>query len=316
MQKQGSSPRRILHKSAEGGCLRQDLGIVSIIGPGLIGGSIGLGLKARNLAGRVIGVGHRDASLEKALEMHAVDHATKDLKEGVREADIVILCTSVKLIPVIAKKVMPWMKVGSIITDVGSTKRGIVEKIMALNRGSRSISDKGVKFIGGHPLAGSEQRGITAARPDLFQGATCILTPTGGDSQARDVVKGMWEALGAKVRFLSPKEHDLIMAFISHLPQLVATSLVNTLQPGQLAFTSRGFKDLTRIASSDPTLWRDILLQNREALLEAINDFQKEIALLKKALLEKNSKRLFARLKRAKSRRNKLLDNKSYASQN
>src|SRR3989338_5752554 len=284
------------------------LGIVSIVGPGLIGGSIGLGLKERKLVRRVVGVGHRDASLEKALEMHAVDHATRDLEEGVREADIVILCTSVKLIPEIAEKILPWMKAGSVLTDVGSTKEHIVEQIRAVIRGARSPV-KGVGFIGGHPLAGSEQRGIAAARPDLFQGATCILTPPKADrrdSRSRGIVKGMWEALGAKVKFLSPEGHDLIIAFISHLPQLVATSLVNTLRPGQLAFTAPGFRDVTRIASSDPALWQDILLQNREALLEAITDFQKELALVKSVLLERDSRRLFARLKRAKGRRDSL----------
>lgn len=285
------------------------LGIVSIIGPGLIGGSIGLGLKGRKLAKRVIGVGHRDISLEKALEMHAIDQATKDLKEGVREADIVIICTSVGLIPEMAERIMPWLKAPSILTDVGSTKGSIVERIKASSRG-------GVEFIGGHPLAGSERRGVEAASADLFQGATCILTPLAKNGlsspsyssrRARSVVKGMWETLGAKVRILSPEEHDLIMAFVSHLPQLVATSLVNTLRPGQLSFTARGFKDLTRVASSDPALWRDILLQNRKALLEAITDFQKEIVLIKKALVRKDSKQLFARLKRAKSRRDNLL---------
>ncbi len=262
---------------------QKGLGIVSIIGPGLIGGSIGLGLKGQKLAKRVIGVGHRDASLEKALKMHAIDHATKDLRKGVREADVVILCTSVKLIPEIAKKVVPWMKESSILTDVGSTKRYIVEEIKALGR-------EGVEFIGGHPLAGSEQRGIEAARS--------------------------WEALGARVRFLSPEEHDLMMAFVSHLPQVVSTSLVNTLRPGQLAFTAKGFKDTTRIASSDPALWQDILLQNRKALLEAITGFQKEIALVKKALMNKNSKQLFTRLKRAKARRDNLTDSRPYAVQN
>lgn len=281
------------------------LGIVSIVGPGLIGGSIGLGLKGRKLARRVVGVGHRDASLGKALEMHAVDHATKDLKEGVREADIVVLCTSVKLIPELAEKILPWMKAGAVLTDVGSTKEHIVEQIRAIIRGIKT-PDKGVGFIGGHPLAGSEQRGIAAARPDLFQGATCILTPAGRDSRSRGIVKSMWEALGAKVKFLSPEGHDLIMAFISHLPQLVATSLVNTLRPGQLAFTARGFRDVTRIASSDPSLWRDILLQNREALLEAITDFQKELALVKRVLQERDSGQLFTRLKRAKGRRDSL----------
>lgn len=294
------------------------LGIVSIVGPGLIGGSIGLGLKKRKLARRVIGVGHRDPSLEKALEMHAIDQATKDLKEGVREADLVILCTSVGLIPEMAKRAIPWMKDSSILTDVGSTKSRLAEEIKALGQ-------RDVEFIGGHPLAGSEKRGVEVASPDLFQGALCILTPIKGNGQARPshgaqrargIVKGMWEALGAEVKFLSPEEHDLIMAFISHLPLLVAASLVNTLRPGQKAFTARGFKDLTRIASSDPALWRDILLQNRGAVLEAITDFQREIALVKKALQEKDPRQLFARLKRAKGLRDSLPGSKPYAVQN
>jgi prephenate dehydrogenase len=288
---------------------KESLGVVSIIGPGLIGGSIGLGLKERKLARRVIGVGHRDSSLEKALEMHVVDQATKDLREGVKEADLVILCTSVGLIPEMAERVIPWMKDSSILTDVGSTKGSIVERVNALSRA-------GVEFIGGHPLAGSERRGVEAARPDLFEGAICILTPVrqngrGSPStasrRASAVIGGMWEALGARVESLSPEEHDLVIAFISHLPQLVATSLVNTLRPGQLPFTARGFKDLTRIASSDPSLWKDILLQNRKALLEAITDFQKEIAQFKKALVKKDSGQLLVRLKRAKKRRDKLL---------
>ncbi|HHT9120031.1 MAG TPA: prephenate dehydrogenase [Candidatus Hypogeohydataceae bacterium YC41] len=301
----------------------RSLGTVSIIGPGLIGGSIGLGLKGHNLAKKVIGVGHRESSLEKALEMCAIDQATKDLKEGVREADVVILCTSVELIPSMAERVIPWMKNSAILTDVGSTKSYIVKKILGAIHELPLQCQKDVKFIGGHPLAGSEQRGIEAAQPDLFQGALCILTPVRGNGQAnnsresrraRDIIKGMWEALGAKVKFLSPEEHDLIMAFISHLPQLVAASLVNVLRPGQKNFTARGFKDTTRIASSEPTLWQEIHLQNREALLEAITDFQEEIDLIKKALLKKDSKQLFARLKRAKNIRDSLPDNKSYAS--
>ncbi len=297
---------------------QEGLGVVSIIGPGLIGGSIGLGLKQHRLADRVIGVGHRDSSLKKALEMHAIDYATKNIKEGVEGADIVILCTSVRLIPKMAEKAMPWMKDSSILTDVGSTKGNIMERILALKRGN-------VEFVGGHPLAGSEQRGVEAARADLFKGATCILTSVGDNGRtslsvksrhARKILKGMWEALGAKVKFLSPKEHDLIIAFISHLPQLAATTLVNTLRPRQLAFTARGFKDTTRIASSDPALWTDILLENRGAILEAITDFQGEIALIKKALLAKDSRHLLSLLKRAKRRRDSLVASKSHAVQN
>lgn len=282
--------------------MKRDFGIVSIVGPGLIGGSIGLGLKKRGLASQVIGVGHRKTSLKKALDMGAIDKATQNLKEGVRQADIVILGTSVRQIPEMAKKVMPWMKGSSILTDVGSTKAHIVEKIEALRR-------KDVEFIGSHPLAGSERRGVEAASPDLFQGATCVLTTVGKNSRARKRIKELWEGLGAQVRFLSPEEHDRILAFTSHLPHLLAASLVNSVKAHQRPFVGRAFKDLTRVASSDPNLWVDICLENRVELLKAIKALQVEIKTFKEVLQKRDKRRLLSGLKKAKTSRDRLINN-------
>ncbi|MFQ5861755.1 MAG: prephenate dehydrogenase [Candidatus Brocadiales bacterium] len=279
-----------------------NLGIVSIVGPGLIGGSIGLGLKKNGLAKSVIGVGHRQVSLKKALKMGAIDRATLDVRKGVRDADIVILCTSVRLIPEMAAKAIPAMKPGAILTDVGSTKRRVVEFVKAIKR-------KDIAFIGGHPIAGSEQRGIGAARHDLFKGCICILTPTNWNTRALQTIKSLWRGLGAKVHLLSPDEHDQTLASTSHLPLLLAASLVNTVGAKKFPYSGPGFRDMTRIASSDPGLWRDILLQNRREVLEALALFQKELRSLKSTIYERKSEKLSSRLMRAKRLRDAIPNN-------
>ncbi|MCP4364447.1 MAG: prephenate dehydrogenase [Planctomycetes bacterium] len=276
-------------------------GVVCIIGPGMIGGSVGLGLRKKRLAGQVIGVGHRRASLTKALKMGAIDTATLDLEEGVREADIVIICTSVELIPEMAAKAIPAMKRGSVLTDVGSAKRGIVEFVERARRND-------IAFVGGHPIAGSERRGIDAAKADLFVGSVCILTPVNrrrGEKALRRV-KAMWQGLGAKVHLLSPAEHDRTLASTSHLPLLLASALVNTVGAKKLPYAGPGFRDMTRIASSDAGLWRDILLQNRREVIQALKSFKKELDALESAIDGKKAAALHSRLKRAKRLRDSI----------
>lgn len=268
------------------------LGVVSIIGPGLIGGSIGLGLKKNGLAKSVIGVGHRRVSLRKAVEIGAIDRSTLDVRSGVRNADIVILCTSVRLIPEMAARAIPAMKSGAVLTDVGSTKRRIVDFIESIRR-------EDVAFVGGHPIAGSEQRGIEAARHDLFKGCVCILTPT-SRTHALQTTKSLWRGLGSKVQVMSPDEHDQTLAAISHLPLLLAATLVNSVDSKKLQYAGPGFRDMTRIASSDPTLWRDILRQNRSEVLKALRSFQKELNALKSIIYEDKPEKLSSRLRRAK----------------
>lgn len=276
------------------------LGTVCIVGPGLIGGSIGLGLKKRRLAGTVIGVGHRRVSLTKAVKMGAVDRTTQDIGEGVHDADIVILCTSVRLIPEMAAAAIPAMKHGAVLTDVGSTKGQIVELIEGM------AEEEGVEFIGGHPVAGSEQRGVAAARAGLFEGAVCILTPTGGHARALRKIKSLWRGLGARVHVMTPDEHDRTLAATSHLPLLLAASLANTVDEKKLPYCGPGVRDMTRIASSDPELWRDILLQNRHEVLGVLNVFQKELDSLKSAIDGRWSRVLSAKLMRAKRLRDKI----------
>ncbi len=253
-----------------------DFGVVTIIGTGLIGGSIGLALKERGLASTVIGVGKRKSSINKALKLNAIDEGATKTEEAVNQADIIILATSVNLIPDLAKKIIPLMKKSAILTDVGSTKDYIVSQV---NNEIKNRQD-GCKpnFIGAHPLAGSEKRGIESARSDLFEGSVCILTPTSLNSK-RSIAKlsNMWKALGAKISTMTPSKHDEVVAFVSHLPHFVASCLANVINEKYWAFAASGLRDTTRVASGDPELWLSIGKQNKEKTIEAMKSFAEEI---------------------------------------
>ena len=193
----------------------------TIVGVGLIGGSLGLALKERGLAEEVVGVGYRDSTLKQAEERGAVDRWTLDMAEGVAEADIVVICTPVGLVAEKAAEALPAMKRGSVLTDVASTKAAITTKVEAL-------LPEGIAFVPAHPMAGSEKRGVENARADLFDGARCILTPTDKTpAGAVAAVRAMWEGVGASVETLDIHEHDRIVAEISHLPHLVAPAIIN-----------------------------------------------------------------------------------------
>jgi prephenate dehydrogenase len=250
---------------------------VTLIGPGLIGGSLGLALKARGLAGTVRGVGRRQVSMDKALAAGAVDEATLDAEAGVAGADLVVLCTSVGRIRRQLRELVPHMKAGALVTDVGSVKGAIC----ATAAETLAVHGKpGMRFVGGHPLAGSERRGVDAAHGDLFVGATCILTPSeetdpGGDGL--QAVRAMWEGVGAVAATFSPQVHDALLAQISHLPHVAAAALVNAASDEALPLAATGFRDTTRIASGDPGLWVDICLANRRAMLEALERLDAEL---------------------------------------
>lgn len=279
-------------------------GTVCIIGPGLIGGSIGLGLKKRNLAKTVIGVGHKASSIEKALKMHAIDVGILDkVEDSVKNADIVILATSVNQIIDIAKKIIPLMKSNAILTDVGSTKNCIVEQIDLNMR-------KDIDFVGTHPIAGSEQRGVEFATPDLFEGCTCIITPFKNTSKSLETINYLWQLLGAKTVYLTPKQHDEILASVSHLPHLIASCLVNSIKKENLVYGASGLRDTTRIASGDPELWMNIFDQNRENIIKSIDQFMVELTEFRNDLLNKNNSQLLERFKKAKLSRNNVFHNK------
>ncbi|GJQ59206.1 MAG: prephenate dehydrogenase [Candidatus Scalindua sp. AMX11] len=281
-----------------------NFGIVTIIGTGLIGGSIGLGLKQRGLATLVIGVGHRKLSLDKALEIQAIDEGTCDIGTAVERADIVILATSVDLIPGLAKKIVPSMKRGAILTDVGSTKGYIVSQLEDVLKENGDTC----YFIGAHPLAGSEQRGVEFALPDLFEGSICVLTPANrSPKECTKKITDMWNALGAKVKILNPRAHDEIVAYISHLPHFVASGLTNVINDEYWGYGANGLKDTTRVASGDPELWASICKQNRLALVSALRQFSEEIKSMVKEIEEGNDNKVLERLQRAKSVRDSYL---------
>ena len=233
---------------------------LTIIGVGLLGGSIGLAAKKHIKDCRVVGYGHRAMTLARALEMGAIDHGTQDLTAAIREADCVILCTPVGLFEQLLVQMSPALKPGAIVTDVGSTKRSTVAA-------ATQLLPETVHFVGSHPMAGSEKRGVEFAKADLFDDAICITTPTESTNpQAVETIESLWQAFGMRVIRLTPEEHDWRVAMISHLPHAVAAALVAMQDEQTLALAGKGFLDATRIAGGDGVLWRDIFVDNADAV--------------------------------------------------
>lgn len=307
---------------------------ICIIGPGLIGGSIGLGLKKRNLVKTVIGVSHRASSLEKALKMNAIDVGALHIdKKVVGNADIIILAASVDQIINSARDIIQFVKSDAIITDVGSTKSYIVEQI------TQNIRED-ITFIGAHPIAGSEKKGVEHASPDLFEGSTCIITPLhyerredeksgSGEvdnqkpqplnlltsqfprnyTRALETISYLWYLLGARVIYLTPEQHDEILAYVSHLPHLVASCLINAIKREYLSYGASGLRDTTRVASGDPDLWVNIFNQNRENVIKSIDHLMTELARFKNDLSNADNIMLLDRLKMAKLSRDSVFNN-------
>lgn len=238
---------------------------LAVVGLGLIGGSVARGVKARGLAEEVVGVGRDPVRLHEAHRAGAADRVVTELAGGLRGADLVLLATPVGSLPALAREAWALLEPGAVLTDVGSVKGEIVTVVGA------SPPRPGAGFVGGHPLAGSEQSGFSASHPDLFEGAVTILTPTDTTPpEAVARVTALWEGLGSQVRLMLPDEHDRTVAVISHLPHLAAYALVGVTGEEVLPLAARGFRDTTRIAASDETLWTDIFRGNRAALLAAV----------------------------------------------
>jgi prephenate dehydrogenase len=248
---------------------------LAVVGVGLLGGSVALAARAQGLAREIVGVGRDRARLDAPLRAGAVDRVTTDLAAGVRDADVVVLAATVLANERLLGEVWHAVAPGAVVTDVGSTKRGIVAVAERLNRQEPRA------FVGSHPMAGSEKSGYAVARADLFHGATVIVTPT--DASAPRAVKGvsaLWESMGARVSALDPDTHDRVVAAISHLPHVAAWALVDAVgrfEPAATAFAARGFKDTTRIAASDPAMWTEILLDNRDAIVASLTAFRRSV---------------------------------------
>jgi prephenate dehydrogenase len=273
---------------------------IAIIGVGLIGGSIGLAAQKRGIARHVVGVFRRTSTMARALRMKAVTSVSMDIAEGVKDADIVIIATPVSLIPVMAKRCAPFMKKGAILTDAGSVKGFVVKEI------SKAIP-KGVRFVGSHPMAGSEKTSVRFARADLFQGAFTILTMAQRtDKAALAVIRRFWASLGSKVVVATPEEHDRIVALVSHLPHVIAQELCILQDKKSLPYAAGGFKDTTRIASSDPDMWMDIFMANRLEVTRAIDRFIEELETFKTDLKSGRTKKILARSRMAKAIRDRI----------
>jgi len=274
---------------------------LSIIGVGLLGGSIGLAVKSAGIPCRVVGYGHRRATLEKALASGAIDEAAAGPAEAVKGADLVVLCTPVGLFRRNLADIAPALADGAIVTDVGSTKRSVV-------RDATELLPRHARFVGSHPMAGSEKRGVDFARADLFQGARCILTPDDStDREALASVDSFWRALGMTTTTLSPDNHDRLVCDISHLPHALAASLVTMQDDAALPLAGKGFLDATRIAGGDGALWRDIFLDNRENLAASVGRFRETLDALLHLLDPARSDELAQWLDTAAARRAALL---------
>jgi prephenate dehydrogenase len=274
---------------------------LAVVGVGLLGGSLALAARAHGLAREIVGVGRDPSRLEAPLRAGAVDRVTTSVAEGVRDADVIVLAATVLANERLLGEVWGAMAPGALVTDVGSTKRGIVSAAERLAAGQPRA------FVGSHPMAGSEQSGFGVARADLFRGATVIVTPTDtSDPAAVKGVTALWETLGARVSALDPDTHDRVVAAISHLPHVAAWALVDAVgrfEPGALTFAARGFKDTTRIAASDPAMWTDILLDNRDAIVASLAAFRRALDDLERLVTAGDRAGIEAVLARMKARR-------------
>jgi len=280
---------------------------LAIIGVGLMGGSIALSLKKKGYVGEVTGVGRGIENLKKALDLGIIDKYTLNLEDGVRDADVVVVAIPVGSIVELIAKSQGYMKDGAIITDVGSVKGEVV-------KGVEKIIDKRLDFVGGHPIAGTEESGAGAAFPTLYEGSKCILTPSvDSREEAFLKIRDMWEATGAEVVVMGTEDHDKILAAISHLPHVIAYSLVNTVNgiddfdKSILSYSAGGFRDFTRIASSSPEMWRDICSMNRDAIIDMIDRYMLELSNLRTLIEEDARSGMLDYFNRSKKARDSLL---------
>jgi len=266
---------------------------VAIIGTGLIGGSMALDIKKKRLAHQIIGVSRHKNTLIRAIKGRVIDKGSQHLSV-IQGADLVVLATPVNTILNLAATISQFIKKDCIVTDVGSTKQAIVSKLSKIFP----------NYVGSHPLAGSEKRGLTNAQADIFKDSLCILTPTKNTPpKVLKRIKDLWNQLGARVVVMNPDTHDRILSFVSHLPHSIAFSLISTVPDKYLKFAANGLKDTTRIALSDSRLWVDIFLSNRKNMLESIQSFQDKLSAVKSAIHKRNEKALIRILKKAKGKR-------------
>ncbi|MBA6412863.1 prephenate dehydrogenase/arogenate dehydrogenase family protein [Parahaliea sp. F7430] len=277
-----------------------------IIGLGLIGGSLARALRSSGFSRRVLGFGHREASLARGVELGVIDDYSLDLEQALAAADLVVIATPTLVAAQMLERVLPLLKARDsmpIVTDVASVKGNLQQAAVA------TWGAMPPRLILGHPIAGSERSGVEASRADLFVSHRVILTPVPeNDLEALSLVRDMWHRTGAEVVDMSVAAHDAVLAATSHLPHMLAYALVDALAQSPLGddifrFAAGGFRDFTRIASSDPVMWRDIAIANRSALLKAIDQFSEHLAQLRDAVATEDAESMLQTFSRAKQAR-------------
>ena len=274
---------------------------IAILGYGLMGASLALGLKKRGFSGRILGYARREETRQQALNTGAADAVFSDPSEAVREADIVVVCVPIWAIAQLAEEIIPALKPGAVVTDVGSTKSELLKTMAPLFKNSPA------NFIGSHPIAGSEKTGIEAGDPDLYNGRLTVVCP----GEGAPLVSDLWKTVGAEVVEMSPETHDAMLAATSHLPHMIAAALARSVAGGDPAqkadFCGTGFKDTTRVASGSADMWVDIIDTNRAALEAELGRFHNELEGLIKILHDGNGDDIRNWLETAADDRNQIL---------
>lgn len=280
---------------------------LAIIGPGLLGGSIALAVRDRKPETVVAIWARRQEAADEILAAGIASLASTDLKAVVENAGVVIFCVPVGAMKCLAEKIKPHIESGTIITDVGSVKAPVAEALNPIFHGHG-------RFVGSHPMAGSELTGLAAARADLFDGAVCIVTPDEtSDPDAVAEITEFWRSIGCRVRTVSPSAHDEVVALVSHLPHLLAATLVNFVcaqNPDSLNFCGNGFRDATRVASGPPEMWTEIFSSNRRALKTSVEALIGKLREVVSLLETKDENRMTQFLRDAKAERDRLRANK------
>lgn len=256
---------------------------LAVIGPGLIGSSIMRAARRDNLAGRIVATSRSPATRERVTELGIADHVAASAGEAVQNADLVVICVPVSATGKVAEEIAASLKPGAIVTDVGSVKASVIRDV------EPHIPD-GVAFVAGHPIAGTEHSGPDAGFPELFEGRWCLLTPSDKSTpEAVGKLTRFWEAMGSRVSEMDPTHHDLVLAITSHVPHLIAYNIVGTVDDLEtdtksevIKYSASGFRDFTRIAASDPVMWRDVFLNNKDAVLEMLGRFTEDLTALQR----------------------------------
>jgi len=289
--------------------LKPLFGKVALLGIGLIGSSMAHAMRRADLAAHIAGHARGPDTLEAANRIGFADSLHDTPEAAVREADFVVLATPIGAFGALARQIAPHLKPGAIVTDVGSVKAAVIRDV-------GPHIPPGVHFVPAHPIAGTEQSGPEAGFAELFDGRWCVLTPPDGtDPQATETVKTFWRRCGSDVEMMDAKHHDIVLGITSHIPHLIAYNIVGTAadletvtQSEVIKFSAGGFRDFTRIAASDPTMWRDVFLNNREAVLEVLGRFTEDLAALQRAIRWGDGEALFNLFTRTRAIRRSIIE--------